>query len=109
MVKLIKKNKRYICIVRIVKTIEQLYPKHLFWDMDYSKLSFSKDKDIIIPRAFYATTPETFINDVIILEEIYSSDEIISCLKNTKERISNKVCEMIAKRYNIPVFYRYKE
>lgn len=106
--KLIKENYRYICIVSSVKSIEQVYPKHLFWDMDYSKLSFSKDKFIIIPRAFYATTPETFLNDVMKLEEIYSSDEIISCLKNTKELISNKVCELVAQRYNIPVFYRYK-
>ncbi len=106
--KLIKENNRYICIVRIVKTIKQLYPKHLFWDMDYSKLSFSKDKHIIIPRALYATTPESFLDDIIKLEEIYSSDEIVSCLKNTKELISNKVCELVAQRYNIPVFYRYK-
>jgi hypothetical protein len=106
--KLFKENYRYICEVRIVKKIEQFYPKHLFWDMDYSKLSFSKDKTIIIPRALYATTPETFLSDVEKLEEIYTSAEIVTCLQNTKERISNKVCEMISQRYDIPVFYRYK-
>jgi len=41
--------------------------------MDYSKLNLSKDKSIIIPRAFFATTPETFETDIQKLEELYST------------------------------------
>lgn len=88
--------------------ITYIFPKHLFWDMDYSKLNIDKDKDIIIPRALYATTPETFEKDIQILESIYSREDIVEYLKNTKELITNSVCEMIAKRYNIAVFYRFK-
>lgn len=40
--------------------IASIFPKHLFWDMDYNKLNLSRDKEIIIPRALYATTPDTF-------------------------------------------------
>lgn len=40
--------------------IATIFPKHLFWDMDCDKLSLEKDKAIIIPRAMYATTPDTF-------------------------------------------------
>ena len=50
--------------------IATIFPKHLFWDMDYSKLNLSKDKSIIIPRAFFATTPETFETDIQKLEEL---------------------------------------
>lgn len=93
--------------MKVRKDITKIFPKHLFWDMDYSKLSIKKDKDIIIPRALYATTKDTFIKDITTLESLYSKQEILSCLKNTKELISNKTCVMIAKEYNVTPFYRY--
>lgn len=40
--------------------ITKIFPKHLFWDMDYSKLNLKTDLDSIIPRAMYATTKDTF-------------------------------------------------
>jgi hypothetical protein len=88
--------------------IASIFPKHLFWDMDYSKLSVKKDKETIIPRALFATTKETFNTDILKLEELYPPIEILNVLKNTKERISNNVCVMVAKRYNVATFYRYK-
>lgn len=88
--------------------IATIFPKHLFWDMDYSKLNIDEDKDIIIPRALYATIPETFEKDMQILESLYTREDLFECLKNTKELITNSVCEMVAKRYNIAVFYRFK-
>lgn len=88
--------------------IASLFPKHLFWDMDHSKLSIKRDKETIIPRALLATTKETFENDILKLEKLYTKQEIVHILKNTKERISNKLCEMVAKRYNVAPFYRYK-
>jgi|AntDeeMinimDraft_5_1070356.scaffolds.fasta_scaffold00088_14 hypothetical protein len=88
--------------------IAHRFPKHLFWDMDASKLSPQRDKEIIIPRALFATTRESFQEDVSKLEAIYSSKEILSVLKNTKERISNEVCRLVAKRYHVKPFLRYK-
>lgn len=88
--------------------ITTTFPKHLFWDMDYSKLSFKKDKDIIIPRALFATTKETFSKDITLLESIYSKSDILKYLKATKERISNEVCLMVAKKYKVAPFYRFK-
>ncbi len=88
--------------------IASVFPKHLFWDMDYSKLDSSRDKDIIIPRAVFATTEETFERDIKRLESIYSKADIVKYLKQTKERISNNVCKMVSRRYNIEVFYRFK-
>lgn len=89
--------------------ITTIFPKYLFWDMDYSKLHLKKDKDIIIPRAMYATTSETFDEDIQRLENLYTSSEIVTFLKNTKELISNEVCALVSKRYNIPVFARFKQ
>lgn len=75
--------------------------------MDYSKLNLSKDKSIIIPRALFATTPETFETDIQKLEELYSTKDIVKYLKLTTENISNKVCMSVAKRYNVKPFLRF--
>ena len=77
--------------------------------MDYDKLNAENDKDIIIPRAMYATTAETFDSDIHRLEAIYSRKEILHFLKDTKELISNEVCSMVAKRYNAPAFFRFSK
>jgi len=87
--------------------IAVIFPKHLFWDMDHSKLNLSRDKDIIIPRALYATTPDTFETDIKKLEDLYSSKMIVKYLKQTTENISNKVCLLVAKRYNVEPFVRF--
>jgi hypothetical protein len=87
--------------------IVTVFPKHLFWDMDYNKLNFSRDKNIIIPRAMYATTPETFEQDISRLEQFYTPRIIVKYLKNTRENISNKVCISVSKRYNVKPFLRY--
>jgi hypothetical protein len=77
--------------------------------MDHSKLHLSRDADIIIPRALFATNEETFATDISILEQYYSKNTILKYLKTTKERISNEVCAMVAKRYNVPTFARFKQ
>ena len=87
--------------------ISSVFPKYLFWDMDYTLLDADKDQDIIIPRALYMTNFSSFDSDIAKLETLYSSEQIITVLKATKERISNEVCEMVSKRYSIPVFHRF--
>lgn len=71
------------------------------------ELDAETDQDLIIPRALFITNENTFNEDIEKLELIYSGTEIISILQTTHERISNKVCEMVAHRYQIPVFHRY--
>lgn len=88
--------------------IASIFPKHLFWDMDHSKLHLKQDIDIIIPRAMLATTPDTFDVDIEKLELYYSKEDILYHLQNTKERISNKVCELVAIRYGVEKFARFK-
>lgn len=87
--------------------ISAVFPKHLFWDMNYENLDAQQDQDIIIPRALFMTNKNTFNKDIEKLEAIYSATEIIKNLKATKERISNEVCELVARRYSIPLFKRY--
>jgi len=94
-------------MVKSSVNIATIFPKHLFWDMDHSKLDLSRDKDIIIPRALFAATPETFETDILKLEALYSSKDIVKYLKTTKELISNEVCTMVAKRYNVKPFLRF--
>lgn len=88
--------------------IATIFSKHLFWDMDHSKLHLEQDMDIIIPRAMYATVPDTFEADIEKLELYYSKEDILYHLQNTKERISNKVCELVAIRYGVKKFARFK-
>ncbi|WP_089813580.1 DUF6922 domain-containing protein [Chitinophaga sp. YR627] len=87
--------------------ISSIFPKHLFWDVKLDQLDAEADQDLIIPRALFMTNEKTFSEDIEKLELIYSSTEIIGILKTTKERISNKVCEMVANRYHMPAFHRY--
>jgi len=87
--------------------IANIFPKDLFWDVNPSKLDRQEDKDLIIPRVLYATTESTFPKDISRLERLYDRAEIVEELKATKERISNKVCTMVAQRYHIKQFSRY--
>lgn len=87
--------------------IASVFPKHLFWDIDMERLDAQRDKDIIIPRALFMSNADSFNTDIEKLENLYSPSDIVSNLKVTKERISNKVCELIANRYHIPAFSRF--
>jgi len=89
------------------QNIEHIFPKHLFWDVDMRKLNPKRDRALIIPRALFATTEVTFADDISRLEEIYPKNEILNTLKNTKERVSNTVCDMVAKRYHTKPFARF--
>lgn len=64
--------------------------------MKLEQLDAEKDQSLIIPRALYMTNEESFDADIKKLESIYSRDEILINFKKTKERISNRVCEMVA-------------
>ncbi|MXV16541.1 DUF6922 domain-containing protein [Hufsiella ginkgonis] len=87
--------------------IDKVFPKHLFWDVDMSALNVEADRDLIIPRALMATTAETFSNDISRLEAFYAKAVIARELKATKERISDKVCLLVARRYHVKKFTRY--
>lgn len=91
-----------------VKDISQIFPKHLFWDVDPKNLDIQDDKDFIIPRALIATTEETFNKDIQPLEQLYSRAQIVRELRRTKERISNEVCKLVAQRYHVKQFLRYQ-
>lgn len=75
--------------------------------MDSSKLSLKRDKHIIIPRALYDTTKDSFLKNIELLETYYSKSEILTTLKNTKENISNEVCALVSNRYHTTRFYRF--
>lgn len=95
-----------IC-TKIQQIIAAHFPNYLFWDVEVNLLELKEDMDFIIPRALYATTSSSFIDDINRLEKLYSPNQIVNALKNTKERISNKLCEQIARRYCIPSFSRF--
>ncbi len=90
------------------RNIAELFPKHLFWDVDSSKLHIQRDCAFIIPRALYMTNRESFSTNIAKLEQLYTPQQIVEQLKNTKEKISNDVCRMVAEHYSIPRFYRFK-
>ena len=94
--------------MRTHRNIAEIFPNYLFWDVDSSKLDVQRDRALIIPRALYMTTQDSFPTDIAKLEQLYSSKQIVEQLKSTKEKISNDVCRMVAERYSIPLFYRFK-
>lgn len=77
--------------------------------MDYNRLIPQRDKDIIIPRAMYATTSDSFEEDIQRLETLYTKEDILNYLKNTKELISNEVCDLVSKRYKAASFARFRK
>lgn len=87
--------------------ISKMFPKHLFWDVDMNMLELEEDKDLIIPRALYATTESSFDSDIAKLEQLYTRAQIVNELKGTKEMISNLVCRLVGKRYHIKEFLRF--
>lgn len=87
-------------------TIPSIFPKYLFWDMDYSRLNVEQDSDIIIPRALYFTDRSSFNEDISRLEVFYKPQQIVQQLQNTKKLVSNEVCAMVAERYHVPLFHR---
>ncbi|MDN5289650.1 MAG: Bromodomain containing protein [Mucilaginibacter sp.] len=89
--------------------IKELFPKHLFWDVDMSRLDIDNDRDLIIPRALMATTPLTFTNDIAKLEIIYPKAVIARELKDTKEKVSNQICRLVARRYHVKQFARFSK
>lgn len=93
--------------MKSVINIADILPKTGFWDVNLSQLDVKEDKDFIIPRALLATTESTFTEDISRLEQLYNRTEIVKELKTTKERISNKVCMMVAQRYHVKHFSRY--
>lgn len=93
--------------MRMDASILSQFPKASFWDVDPTLLDVKEDKDFIIPRALFMTTPQTFYADISKLEHIYSRNQIVHALKTTKERISNKVCHMVAEHYHIQGFSRF--
>lgn len=94
--------------MKALANIADIFPKVLFWDVNPALLDVQADKDLIIPRALFMTTEQTFAEDISKLENLYHKDEIVEELKNTKERISNKVCLMVAERYHVEKFLRFK-
>ena len=83
------------------------FKKHCFWDIDIHKISIEEHMDLIIPRMLFFVDENTFENVIIELEEVYSKEEIIDTLKNTNENISNTVCLLVSKRYDIKPFLRW--
>ena len=55
------------------------------------------------------TTKNSFIQDIFRLEKLYTSTKIVEQLKRAKEKISNDVCEIVAERYSIPIFYWFEK
>jgi hypothetical protein len=87
--------------------IAEILPKHSFWDMKVEQLDAQRDIAVIVPRALFFTTPETFEKDIELLEKIYNKSEIVRNLKATKEPISNKIFELVANRYHVATFRRF--
>ncbi|SJZ84334.1 DUF6922 domain-containing protein [Sediminibacterium ginsengisoli] len=87
--------------------ITDCFPRQMFWDVRMDQLDAWRDQAFIIPRALLFCNDRTFTENIERLEKIYSQSDIIRNLQTTKVRVSNQVCEWVARRYSIPVFHRF--
>jgi hypothetical protein len=80
----------------------------------YITTNIKKYEDLIVSYKIEGKSTELFSierENLMETEEILYNeliDYIIKYLKSTKERITNTVCEMVAERYNVEAFYRFK-
>ncbi|MCY4160494.1 MAG: hypothetical protein OXE77_01360 [Flavobacteriaceae bacterium] len=56
-----------------------------------NRLDIEKHKYIIIPRFLSITNEDSFEEDIQSLEKFYSKEDILYCLKNTKEWLNHIV------------------
>ncbi len=55
-----------------IKDISQIFPKHLFWDVDPKILDIQDDSDFIIPRALIASIlPPHKTSSIVNKQHIY--------------------------------------
>ena len=108
--RLIRVSKCKIVKFTLVKKkaiIQDILSKESFCDVKFDQLDADRDRSLIVPRALYFTTPQTFDRDIKQLEKIYNKTEILKELKSTKESLSNQLLALVASRYQVPVFNRF--
>lgn len=73
------------------------FTKTLFWDVNINEMNLSINKDFIIERVLVRGG----MNDVKKLFSIYSNEELVRAIKNSKglDRITHNFC---ANYFNIP-------
>ena len=68
--------------------IKQHIPKRLFWDVDYSKLDFNKQKNFVIPRVMDRGMKE----DVIFIWNYYGAETIKKVLLDARFLEDRTIC-----------------
>lgn len=73
------------------------FNKQIFWDVDISTLDYKKTKRFVIERVMVRGG----MNDVKMLFQIYTSDEIVLAIKQSKD-LDDVTHNFCANYFNIP-------
>ena len=89
------------------KSIEGIFEKGLFWDVDPNRIFLKKNAGFIIDRVLrWSNIPGTLDK----LEEIYPIGKIKRHARAHRDIRSNEVFDILSSRYNIPkkdfLYYR---
>jgi len=82
------------------KSIEDVFPKVMFWDVDMNKIFLDNDADFIIDRVLNWYMDDVKILD--LLDSIYPIDMIKYYAVNMDVR-GNETIEFICNRYNLKI------
>lgn len=85
--------------IRPKKHVFEVFNKGFFWDADPVKISFARDKYLVIERVLNRSF--NLDEDLPKLENIYPKDLIIHIALNSREIFGNEQIEKIASHYKL--------
>lgn len=93
---------------KTVNILEKI-PNYVFWDLDVTKLNIQKDSDVVISRILMFSDFSNYSDNILFLESLYTEETIKSVIIASTERISDEICSLISKRYNLPIKSKFNK
>lgn len=92
-----------------VTNILEKIPNYFFWDLDVAKLDIQRDKNVIISRILMFSDYSSYSDNILFLESLYTQDEIKRVIIASTERISDEICSLTSKRYNLHISSKFNK
>ncbi|WP_394799684.1 DUF6922 domain-containing protein [Flavobacterium amniphilum] len=93
---------------KTVNILEKI-PNYVFWDLDMNKLNIQEDYDVIISRILMFSDLSNITENLLFLENIYTKEIIKKVAISSTERISDEICSVTSKRYNISIKSKFNK
>ncbi len=93
---------------KTVNILEKM-PNYIFWDLDVTKLNIQRDSDVIISRILMFSDFSNYSDNILLLESLYTEETIKRTIIASTDRISDEICSLTSKRYNLPIKSKFNK